>query len=230
MSIDLYLDETTPVPDTLPLGIILGKKLPSSGVHSKIYEATISGNTGYIGKVIPISINDRPNCPSDFLLVKSELIITQEMSNKGIGPKVHAIALTRTEGTIVMDRYEGNLAELLLLYQKNKNLSLDPILTTVRKLITNMHINGIIHRDLIPANILYRNDGTFVIADYGLAIRSNMFREDDWKFYDSLVALIELIEKGEQFKSIKNINTASFPEGVEPLTLIWKGNECQDWQ
>lgn len=230
MSVNLYLDETTPVPNTLSPEIILRGKIPSTGVHSKIYDVTISGITGYIAKVIPITMNDRPNCPTNSLVVKNELLITQEMSTKGIGPKVHAIALTRNEGTIIMDRYEGNLAELLLLYQKNKNLSLDPILTTVRKLITNMHINGIIHRDLIPANILYKNDGTFVIADYGLAIRSNMFREDDWKFYDSLISLIERIEKGEQFKSIKNINTTSFPEGVEPLTLIWKGNECQDWQ
>jgi serine/threonine protein kinase len=36
-----------------------------------------------------------------------------------------------------------------------------------------MHNKDILHRDIKPANMLYKNDGTVVIADFGLAKKTN---------------------------------------------------------
>lgn len=227
MSVDLYLDEVTLLPTALSREITLGKKLPSTGAHSKIYEAFINGKQGYLAKIIPLDGINREDCPSDELIVKNELIIAEEMGNLGVGPMVHAIALDRYKGIIVMDQYDGTLADILLSYQTKKEVPLDSIIETVRKLIIIMHDNGIVHRDLIPTNILYKNDGTFVISDYGLAIRSELI--DDWKFYNALVSLIDRIKNGEKFASVRDIIKGFDVEGLEPLTFIWKGNECYDW-
>lgn len=231
MSVPLYLDETTPVPTELSREITLGKKISSSGAHSKIYEASINGNPRYLAKVIPLDGIDRKDCPNDDLIVRNELLISQDMSVRGIGPTVRGIALNRYKGILVLDRYDGNLSELLLSYQDRKEIHLEPLIESVRKLITSMHEAGVVHRDLTPNNILYNSDGSIVLADYGLAIRSDLesVRDDDWKAYTALVTLVNRIKAGERFVNTRAIIRAFNVEGIEPLTFIWKGHTCSDW-
>jgi len=230
MSIPLQLDEITLVPSELPPEITLGKKLTSTGHYSKIYEATVQGLTGYIAKKIPVYGIDQEDCPTNAQIVQNELLISKFMSDLGIGPQIYAMALIRNNGFLIMERFDGNLAELLLLYQDRKDISIDPILASIYKLITRMHSIGIVHRDLKPANILYKNDGSVVIADYGFAFRSNLssLQEDDWTFYTEIVDLVNRIKRGERFLNVKEIGKAI--KSFEPLTFVWKGNECPDWQ
>lgn len=228
MAVPLYLDDITSIPEELPPHIAIRERLSSSGQHSKLYIATIRGVTGYIAKLIPIDSDGPQGCYTYRQLVRNELLISQRMSDLGIGPKVHAIAITRYEGYIVMDQYQGNLGELIL--QTQTNLAIDHILITLQELIGQMHSEGIAHRDLIPTNVLYQGN-TIVIADYGLAIESNLesVREDDWEFFRAIVAVIHRIRAGERFRSVRALLQAASPN-VEPLTFIWDGNECPDWQ
>ncbi|MGE5341125.1 MAG: serine/threonine-protein kinase [Candidatus Omnitrophota bacterium] len=105
---------------------------------------------------------------------RRELKILSRMSH----PYIVKIDKVEEEGRpyIVMEYLKYSLKDLL--YDKKIKFTKIDALKVVKKIAKALeyaHSNGIIHRDVKPANILFRKNGTPVLADFGLvnSIESN---------------------------------------------------------
>lgn len=66
----------------------------------------------------------------------------------------------------------GDLAERI-----KQGLTADQALEIIQQIAIGLdyaHVNGIIHRDIKPGNILFREDGTPLISDFGIAKQADM--------------------------------------------------------
>lgn len=64
----------------------------------------------------------------------------------------------------------------MLIYQYQyypEEIPIDDIIKHVSELLTTLHNNGIIHRDVHLQNIFYKYPGKYVIGDYGQAVLSD---------------------------------------------------------
>lgn len=77
---------------------------------------------------------------------------------------------------IAMEYIEGGDLKTRLLQPMSITEALD-ILYAVASALASAHAKGIVHRDVKPANILFRSDGTPLLSDFGIAKRLAMDSE-----------------------------------------------------
>ena len=73
---------------------------------------------------------------------------------------------------IVMDYVEGDTLRSRLFEAQGRPMApaeVLPILRQIAAALEYAHAEGIIHRDVKPANIMFRADGTALLADFGIA-------------------------------------------------------------
>jgi cell cycle serine/threonine-protein kinase CDC5/MSD2 len=91
----------------------------------------------------------------------------------------HAILLEYCSG--------GSLKDLLKRRKYLTELEVQNIILQVLGVVEYMHANGIIHRDLQPANIFLQDGFCVKIGDFGIATK--LANENDLKTYDSNQAI-----------------------------------------
>ena len=165
-------------------GYTIGKKL-GSGVSGDVYK--IKENPDMIVKVQPL------------VYFYHEVPILVKMSRKGISPKVRGIYTGKTNGYIVMDRFDGTLMNLI----KKKDSKISKLsMKRLTAIIKKMHRSGILHMNLHAGNIVYRKkkDGTFIfkVIDPGQSkdIKTHM------KTKKNVVRQIKKHYKGKHLKMV----------------------------
>ncbi|EFO61359.1 Kinase, NEK, partial [Giardia lamblia P15] len=125
-------------------------------------------------KEIPLNGLDRGRVDS----IKAKLTVIPALSYPGV-LKYHQVVEHKGLIYIVMDRYDKTLKDLLIEHRRRKSpVSVTVVLSILRQLaaalaylhsVGGVDANGLVHRDLRPANILISADGEyFVIAGLGL--------------------------------------------------------------
>lgn len=106
-------------------------------------------------------------------------------------PKIYGTTINNLEATILMDRYDGTLDELIYACQEEcpRLLSclIDGVIARLEYCLEALHQHGIVHNDLTLDNILFSYSGHLVLADYGLARISH----DDQKEQPTGVSFID---------------------------------------
>jgi serine/threonine protein kinase len=83
---------------------------------------------------------------------------------------IHDIVSTQRTSFIVMELIEGDTLQSML--QSEKRLSLSEtirILCEAAAALDHAHRNGVIHRDVKPANIMIETSGQIKVTDFGIA-------------------------------------------------------------
>lgn len=145
--------------------------IAGTGGSSTVYKLCTRDTCNHVAKVMRLP----KSAKGGFYLKEAE--VQQYLGEKGLAPKVVFYTLcTRFPKwnyfVIIMDRYDGNLFELIDVKSKSqiKKWMADDILPKIKK----MHDLGVIHNDLGASNILYsksKGKYKFVIADFGLSRR-----------------------------------------------------------
>ena len=198
--------------------------------QSSIRIACFGDNCDYIAKVLDYSYGFMPNRNYRLKdLAANELVITKKMSEIGVGPKVFDIAMTKKQGVVVMEKYDGTLTDLLYDYQKDKTIPVDHAIEKVRHLLGIMHAHGVVHRDLSTSNIFYKKYGYVALADFGFSVFSTdeSLRSGDREYLRGILETLDRIRKGEHFSrfSIMEASLRSPPKG----TVLFNGVRSPDW-
>jgi len=143
------------------------EKQLGEGSYGTVYQACQNSTCSYVGKVIRFDFRyDKKFVWNVFF---AEAKITQYAGLKGFGIPVHKYYLCDEgkKGVIISDRFDGDLDDLTLT---------EPQLMKVLRMIHKMHQHGILHRDLFPKNVMFKQSGEdleFRIIDFGLSIAFN---------------------------------------------------------
>lgn len=102
--------------------------------------------------------------------LKREVLLTRRLRHPNI-VAVYTFWETDSRRFITMEYIEGhNLAEMLA--QQENAFTLQRVLPWVGKIseaLDHAHSEEILHRDVKPANVMIRNDGRALLADFGIA-------------------------------------------------------------
>ena len=185
---------------------------------------------GHVGKIV--KFHDRYDLHYVYNMFFAECLITKFAGEKGFGAKLDAYSLCKNEsndnvkGLMIMERLDSDFEHIKdrLTFEDYK---------TLFELIKRMHSFGILHRDLLPRNVMVRykenkngmktNEKIIRIIDFGIAIPfghaiPGPFRAIDYINSISDVDDIELKTKCEK-EIIRIIGKKAFDTGQE-----WLGN------
>lgn len=81
---------------------------------------------------------------------------------------VHDIGIAQGHHFISMEYLEGGSLEARLTQGLSEREAL-ALIATIARCLSYAHKQGIVHRDVKPANILFRADGTPLLSDFGIA-------------------------------------------------------------
>ena len=186
-----------------------------------------SNDYKYVAKVLKIDNREADR-------VRNELIISKLMSDEGIGPKVYDMSLNENEGIIIMNKFDGNLHQLMSKYKTNKNIKMLDIINVVSGLTKKMHSLNIFHGDLHLRNILYSNSGDIAISDFGnsLYTTSQELKDSELINLDGFKKIYQLInEDSLEFYYEDTIDNIMFDvtciSSPYNFNFTWNGTSCE---
>ena len=146
----------------------------------------------------------------------NELFISLRMSDIGIGATIVSFHVDTDEICIVRKLYQHTFTNAWFRHDSQR---LSTKMDTIKALIVRMHEVGVVHRDLRPDNILYDDNGTLVLNDFGMSIETNssMLRQFDMHCYDLIRASIGI------YKTAKDVNMPSI------IFINQNGEQCEDY-
>jgi tRNA A-37 threonylcarbamoyl transferase component Bud32 len=140
-------------------------RLIGRGGMSIVYLAAheASGESRVI-KLLPISEHDGGVLVQRLI---NEAALLSQLRHPGI-VRIHEQGFTEWHAYIAMEYLPGGELTVLLGQPLPPPLVIEIVLQ-IAEALHAIHGAGMVHRDLKPANILRRDDGTFVLADFGIA-------------------------------------------------------------
>jgi serine/threonine protein kinase len=140
-------------------------KLIGRGGMSIVYLAAheASGETRAL-KLLPISEHDGGVLVQRLI---NEAALLSQLRHPGI-VRIHEQGFTEWHAYIAMEHLPGGELTALLGQPMSPPFAVEIVLQIAEALCA-IHRAGMVHRDLKPANVLRREDGTFVLADFGIA-------------------------------------------------------------
>lgn len=140
-------------------------KLIGRGGMSVVYLAAheASGETRVL-KLLPISEHDGGVLVQRLI---NEAALLSQLRHPGI-VRIHEQGFTEWHAYIAMEYLSGGELTVLLGQPLSPPYVVEIVLQ-IAEALGAIHRAGMVHRDLKPANILCRDDGTFVLADFGIA-------------------------------------------------------------
>lgn len=140
-------------------------RLIGRGGMSIVYLAAheASGETRVL-KLLPISEHDGGVLVQRLI---NEAALLSQLRHPGI-VRIHEQGFTEWHAYIAMEYLPGGELTALLGQPLPPPLVIEIVLQ-IAEALSAIHRAGMVHRDLKPANILCRDDGTFVLADFGIA-------------------------------------------------------------
>ena len=225
-TVDFNVDQDSYIPERLDPQFILGEPLTS---YSGVRVACRGPDCNYVAKKISADPTPLDGCYSRRDLARNEILISELAGRANVGPRIHAKSLDQREGTIVMDKYDGTLAELIQLYQTDKSIPIDEIMRLAGRLLETLHQNTIIHRDFHPGNIFYTQGGIFAVGDYELALISDspQLKQLDRQYYQNMLNTVQRVKAGGPY-DISNVWIDTAPSPFPEIRYIWKGKICLD--
>lgn len=104
---------------------------------------------------------------------------------------------------IFMERCEQSLKSFVQSFGRLQEDDLHRLCVSMCSAIGHLHKYGVVHRDIKPENILVRSDGTFALADFGIA-----------KFDSNLFPGKGLTRKGDRMANFQFSAPEQFEDGV----------------
>jgi len=140
-------------------------RLLGRGGMSVVYQARheTSRETRVL-KLLPISDHDGGVLVQRLI---NEAALLSQLQHPGI-VRIHEQGFTEWHAYIAMEYVPGGELTALLGAPMPPALAVE-ILLQLAEALGAIHRAGMVHRDLKPANILRRDDGSFVLADFGIA-------------------------------------------------------------
>jgi serine/threonine protein kinase/tetratricopeptide (TPR) repeat protein len=126
---------------------------------------------------LKVILPDRMGDPTMLGRFREEVKIARKITHNNVC-RVFDIGESGDLAFLTMELVEGTTLRKLM---GLNSLEMSRIFDILRQIIDGVaaaHAHGIIHRDLKPENVLVRDDGRCVVADFGLAHRSNGQRND----------------------------------------------------
>jgi len=126
---------------------------------------------------LKVILPDRMGDPTMLARFRDEVKIARKITHNNVC-RVFDIGESGDLAFLTMELVEGTTLRKLM---TSNSLEPSRILDMLKQIIDGVaaaHAHGIIHRDLKPENVLVREDGRCVVADFGLAHRSNGQRSD----------------------------------------------------
>lgn len=126
---------------------------------------------------LKVILPDRMGDPLALARFRDEVKIARKITHNNVC-RVFDFGESGDLAFLTMELVEGTTLRKLL---TSSSFEVSRILDTLQQIIDGVaaaHAHGIIHRDLKPENVLVREDGRCVVADFGLAHRSNGQRSD----------------------------------------------------
>ncbi len=146
--------------------------------HYEIVEELGSGASGRVLKVqhlitrrreaMKVLVDNKPDSPEQAQRFLREIRLQASLDHPNIAA-VHNAFWLEDDLVMIMELIEGQTLATLL---EHRRFSLDQGLTIIRQVLQALayaHRNGVIHRDVSPANIVVNAQGKVKLTDFGLA-------------------------------------------------------------
>ncbi len=146
--------------------------------HYEIVEELGAGATGRVLKVqhlitrrreaMKILVDNKPDSPEQAQRFLREIRLQASLDHPNIAA-VHNAFWLEDDLIMIMELIDGHPLAALL---ENRRFSMEQSLTIIRQVLLALsfaHKNGVIHRDVSPANIVVSANGKVKLTDFGLA-------------------------------------------------------------
>lgn len=168
------------------------------GSGGSIREVCYNSKCPYVAKMIQLDETDLRYTPKKLFVLEAR--ITKNAGEKGYGPALIGAYMCPNFGIMILPRLDGDLLhkesnmkigerKWEAAFQETQGLSREDF-TFIRKQVSKMHNDGILHLDLFGKNVLYQKDPEthrntkFFITDFGHSIPFGQSLPVELRVYD----------------------------------------------
>ena len=158
------------IPPRIP-GYTYVQKIGEGGT-SFVYSYKSKKNNRIVAvKVLKAEFRDDPDYTRRFI---REALITKKLNHTNVVKIFNVSNENNHDKYIIMEYLEETLSHKIMRYKIIPPQKVMEIGRQIASALYYAHRNGIVHRDVKPANIMFRRNGTPVIVDFGLARSEDM--------------------------------------------------------